>query len=89
MASFSGALASEQIDAVVHYMRGFCKEKEWPCGELNLPRALATEKAYPEDEVVVTSTLNVHGMPGIANEIVHEHVQIQRFSQRHEPDAEF
>ncbi len=37
MPSFSGALTPQQIDAVVHYLRGFCKEKGWPRGELNLP----------------------------------------------------
>jgi mono/diheme cytochrome c family protein len=80
MPSFSGALSPEQIDAVVNYMRGFCKERGWPRGELNLPRALATEKAYPEDEVVVTTTLNAQGVPGVSHEIVHE----QRFGQKNQ-----
>ena len=75
MPSFSGALSAHQIDAVIGYMRGFCKEKGWPRGELNLPRALATEKAYPEDEVVITTAFNAEGTPGVSNEIVHE----QRF----------
>src|SRR5438477_12810071 len=30
MPSFSGALSPEQIEAVVEYLRGFCKEKGWP-----------------------------------------------------------
>lgn len=80
MPSFSGALSAEQIDAVVRYMRGFCKEKSWPRGELNLPRALATEKAYPEDEVVVTTSLNATGAPGVSSEIIHE----QRFGARNQ-----
>src|SRR5712671_7822227 len=37
MPSFSGALTPAQIEAVVQYMRGFCKEEGWPHGELNLP----------------------------------------------------
>src|SRR6185369_11536888 len=46
MPSFSEALTPKQIDAVIGYLRGFCKESGWPRGELNLPRALATEKAF-------------------------------------------
>ncbi len=48
MPSFGGALTSEQIDAVVRYLRTFCKSEGWPRGELNLPRPLLTEKAFPE-----------------------------------------
>lgn len=80
MPSFSGALSPAQIDAVVEYLRGFCKENGWPRGELNLPRALMTEKAYPEDETVITSAVNVHGTPGVSNEIVHE----QRFGEKNQ-----
>ena len=29
----------------------------WPAGELNLPRALVTEKAFPEDEAVLSTTI--------------------------------
>lgn len=72
MPSFRDALTSEQMDKVIHYLRGFCREASWPRGELNLPRALMTEKAYPEDEVVVTTTVNATGAPGVSNEIVHE-----------------
>jgi hypothetical protein len=37
--------------AVAHVKR-FCDDAAWPAGELNLPRALVTEKAFPEDEAV-------------------------------------
>jgi mono/diheme cytochrome c family protein len=80
MPSFSGALTSKQMDAVIGYLRGFCKEPAWPRGELNLPRAIATEKAFPENEVVITSTFNVRGAPGVSNEVVHE----QRFGSRNQ-----
>jgi mono/diheme cytochrome c family protein len=72
MPSFRDALTSEQIAKVVHYLRGFCTNSSWPRGELNLPRALLTEKAYPEDEEVITATLNASGAPGVSNAIVHE-----------------
>ncbi|HVW85452.1 MAG TPA: cytochrome c [Bryobacteraceae bacterium] len=80
MPSFREALTSEQMDQVIDYLRGFCREKGWPRGELNLPRALATEKAYPEDEVVITTTANVRGTPAVSNEIVHE----QRFGEKNQ-----
>jgi mono/diheme cytochrome c family protein len=80
MPSFSGALTDQQMDAVIGYLRGFCKEKGWPRGELNLPRALGTEKAFPEDETVITTVLNAKGAPGVFNEIVHE----QRFGVKNQ-----
>ncbi len=33
----------------------------WPRGELNLPRALVTEKAFPENEAVLTTTIDASG----------------------------
>ena len=54
MPAFGEALGEEQLRAIVEYMRGFCADQRWPRGELNLPRALVTEKAYPEDEFVFT-----------------------------------
>src|SRR5438034_1333118 len=50
MPAFGDALTPEQIDALVQYLRRFCRDRSWPRGELNLPRPLATEKAFPEDE---------------------------------------
>lgn len=73
MPSFGAALTRQQIDAVVTYLRGFCRDTQWPRGELNLPRALVTEKAFPEDETVLTSAFNAHGAGGIDNELAYEH----------------
>jgi len=80
MPSFRDALTSEQMDKVIGYLRQFCTEPAWPRGELNLPRAIATEKAYPENETVITTTVNAHGAPGVTNEIVHE----QRFGVKNQ-----
>lgn len=80
MPSFREALNPGQIESVVQYMRGFCKSSGWPRGELNLPLALGTEKAYPENEAVIRTTVNAHGAPGITNEIVHE----QRFGVKNQ-----
>ena len=55
MPSFRGTLTPEQITAVVHYVRSLCKEPGWPPGELNFPRVTLSEKAFPEDEIVITT----------------------------------
>jgi mono/diheme cytochrome c family protein len=74
MPSFSGVLTSEQMDEVIAYLRSLCTEKHWPLGELNVPRALLTEKAFPESETILTTTVDAKGAPAIANELVYEHV---------------
>src|SRR5512132_1996373 len=61
MPSFGEALTEQQIDLVIGYLRGFCKGPAWPRGELNLPRPLYTEKAFPEDEVILTTGVNATG----------------------------
>ena len=58
MPVFGKLLTSEEIDDVIAYLRGFCTNQHWARGELNLPRALVTEKAFPEDEVVISSAVN-------------------------------
>jgi mono/diheme cytochrome c family protein len=54
MPSFREALTDAQIQQVVAYLRTFCRE-DWPRGELNFPRLLVTEKAWPENEVLLTA----------------------------------
>jgi hypothetical protein len=39
-----------------------------------------TEKAYPEDEVVISSAVNVRGAPGVSNDVIHE----QRFGVKNQ-----
>lgn len=72
MPSFGEALAPDQIDMVIQFLRGFCRDTSWPRGELNLPRALVTEKAFPEDEAVITTGINVKGPPGNDHTITYE-----------------
>src|SRR5229473_5247969 len=84
MPSFSDALTSEQIDDVIAYLRGLCRNPHWPRGELNLPRALVTEKAYPEDEVVISTALNAQGAPGGTTHIIHE----QRFGMMNQIEVD-
>jgi mono/diheme cytochrome c family protein len=84
MPSFAEALTSAQIDRVIRYMRGFCRQSAWPRGELNLPRALVTEKAYPEDEVVISSAFNAQGAPGMVSHVIHE----QRFGAKNQIEVD-
>src|SRR6266576_3462126 len=84
MPSFGHALTSGQIDQVIEYLRGFCRDPKWPRGELNLPRAFVTEKAYPEDEVVISTGLNAQGAPGLTSHIIHE----QRFGLRNQIEVD-
>jgi mono/diheme cytochrome c family protein len=84
MPSFSEALTSEQIDDVIAYLRSLCRNPHWPRGELNLPRALVTEKAYPEDEVVISTSFNAQGAPGGTTHIIHE----QRFGMKNQIEVD-
>lgn len=72
MPSFREALTSQQIDELIGYLRGFCTDKRWPRGEFNLPLPQFTEKAFPEDEVIVTSHINARHAPGVSNDIISE-----------------
>lgn len=86
MPSFGQLLTSDQIDDIIDYMRGFCKDsgKGWAPGELNLPRALVTEKAFPEDEVVISTAVNASGAPGFTTDIIHE----QRFGRSYQIEVD-
>jgi len=61
MPAFEKALSDEEIDALIDHLRKFCTNPRWPRGDLNIPRALFTEKAFPEDEAVVTTTIVTDG----------------------------
>jgi mono/diheme cytochrome c family protein len=84
MPSFSELLTSGQIDDVIAYMRTFCTNKHWARGELNLPRAIVTEKAFPEDELVISSAVNAGGPPGFTTDVIHE----QRFGVRNQIEVD-
>ena len=84
MPSFSEALTSKEVDDVIAYLRHFCGNPRWPRGELNLPRALVTEKAYPEDEVVISTAVNAQGVPGNESHIIHE----QRFGVKNQIEVD-
>jgi hypothetical protein len=57
MPAFGELLTPDQITSLVKYIRGLCRQRAWPIGELNLPRPMLTEKAFPESEWVLASTV--------------------------------
>jgi mono/diheme cytochrome c family protein len=73
MPAFGDELSAEEIGRLIAHVRGFCTEPGWPFGDLNMPRALVTEKAYPENEVVVTSTLSRGDGRRVTTEVLYEH----------------
>jgi len=73
MPAFGDALSEEQIERAVKYLWTFCDDSAWPRGDLNLPRAFFTEKAFPENETVWTTGVTTSGAKGVTNELVYEH----------------
>jgi hypothetical protein len=73
MPAFGNQLSDEEINDVVAYLRTLCRNvHHYPAGELNVPRALVTEKAFPEDEEVVSTAAGVSGAPSWTTDIIHE-----------------
>ena len=69
MPAFGEALSVDELGRIVEHIRGFCGDARWPRGELNLPRPLVTEKAFPENESVYTTTI---GSGVFGNEFLYE-----------------
>ena len=78
MPAFGDALSADQIDRVVSYARTFCRERGWPRGDLNLPRALFTEKAFPENEALFLTGAPLGGAAAIREMVIYE----KRFGSR-------
>jgi hypothetical protein len=78
MPAFRDLLTPEQIRNVVRYIHTLCSEKKWPRGELNLPLADVTEKAFPEDELVLTGSVETYGPGSFSNHLIFE----KRFGAR-------
>jgi len=80
MPAFGEALTEDQLLRALSHVRTFCADKRWPRGELNLPLALFTEKAFPEDEVVWRTGVAAEGAGEVANRFVFE----KRLGARHQ-----
>lgn len=85
MPAFGEALTEEDLQKIMGHIRTFCTDDNWPRGELNLPRPLVTEKAYPEDEVVLSSSIDMVNEGAVMNEIIYE----QRFGARNQIELVF
>jgi hypothetical protein len=82
MPAFGDLLSDDQINDVIAYMRGFCKNvHHYPRGELNLPRALVTEKAFPENEIVVSTAASASGAPAFTTDVIDERTIIDARTQ--------
>lgn len=79
MPAFGETLTDAQIESLVRHLRGFCKNPDWPRGDLNLPLAFFTEKAYPEDEALVETTIAENG-----DAWTHKFIWEQRFGRRNQ-----
>jgi hypothetical protein len=73
MPSFADALSDDEIMRMIAHVRAFCTEPRWPRGELNFPRAFFTEKAYPENEAVLTTTMSRHPAAAVEHAFLYEH----------------
>jgi len=72
MPAFGDALNDADLLRIIGHIRTFCTDPKWPRGELNLPRAFLTEKAYPEDEAVVTAGVTTNGSRTVDTAIIYE-----------------
>src|SRR6188508_3294621 len=70
MPAFGDALTEAEVDRAVTYVRGFCDDPHWPRGELNFPRSLVTEKAFPENEALLTTSIQKGAGREFTNEIL-------------------
>jgi hypothetical protein len=78
MPAFGDVLSDAEIDAVIAHLRTFCTDGRWPRGEFNVPLALFTEKAFPEDEFVWRIGIATEGPADIDSVFVYE----KRFGPR-------
>jgi Cytochrome C oxidase, cbb3-type, subunit III/Putative MetA-pathway of phenol degradation len=82
MPAFGDLLTDDEINDVIAYMRGFCKNTHhFPLGELNLPRALVTEKAFPENEIVISTAASASGAPAWTTDVIDERTIIDARTQ--------
>lgn len=85
MPAFGEAFPADELDAVVAYLRTFCKTADrYPPGDLNFRRLIATGKAFPEAEVVLKTKI-VPGEGETELEVVYEN----RLGPRFQYELEF
>jgi len=72
MPAFGEALTLDEIGRAVEYLHDFCTEPAWPRGDLNLPLALVTEKAFPENETVFSGAFDTGDERAVGSELKFE-----------------
>jgi mono/diheme cytochrome c family protein len=72
MPAFGDARSEEELLLILEHIRTFCDNKKWPAGRHNLPKALNTEKAFPEDEAYVRFGVGVKDPVALDSKIVIE-----------------
>ncbi len=82
MPAFGDLLTPDQITALTKYIRSLCKNPAWAAGELNLPRPLITEKAFPESETVFAATVAPAAQGTHGHDAVYALQYEQRFTAR-------
>lgn len=63
---------ADEIARAVSHLRAFCADDSWPRGELNLPRPLVTGKAFPEDELVISTSSTTRGDGEVVSKFIYE-----------------
>jgi len=72
MPAFGDALTREEIDLILDYIQTLYEDKSWPRGEFNIPLALGTEKAFPEDETILKTTVGTGAVGAIDHKLIYE-----------------
>ena len=72
MPAFGDELTEAQIGLAIAHVRTFCAERGWPRGDLNLPRPFVTEKAFPENEAVLTTSIVPDPERSLGNQFLFE-----------------
>lgn len=72
MPAFGEALSTADLQQALDYIRTFCTNPAWPRGDLNLPLALVTEKAFPENELVWKMSVPATGLGRVVHELLYE-----------------
>jgi hypothetical protein len=80
MPAFGRALTEAEVGAAIAYIKGFCPDPAWPRGELNFPRAMLTEKAFIENEVLLITGATLEGPADLSGKFIYE----QRFGSRNQ-----
>lgn len=72
MPAFGDALTPADISLAISHIRTFCTDSAWPQGDLNVPRAFFTEKAFPENEAVWAMAVARGPQGAVENELIYE-----------------